>query len=125
MKTKKIILLFLIFIVVLTSACTSNPLGKADIKVNGYTEASSRLQDPTPVTLHISADNVGDADAKEVTVDVNYYSQGKLFCSETVSLGSVKARDHSSKTTLMLCHFPKTVTNENSELKFENLQLKL
>ena len=122
---KKIVLLFLIFIVVLISACTSNPLGKAEIQVDGYTDSYYTLQDPTPVTVHISADNIGDADAKEVTLDVNFYSQGKLFCSDTVSLGSIKSHDHSNKATLISCYFPKDSTQGNTQLKFENLQVKI
>lgn len=77
--------------------------GFPEIHIDGYWPypqgVSSSTESPVPLLVHAEGFNVGDADAREVTVSANrYYGQHEV-CWKTVYLGTLKAGGHVTTDT--------------------------
>lgn len=99
--------------------------GVPEIHIDGYWTypqgISSSTESPVPLLVHADGFNVGDADAREVTVSANLYYGGHEVCWKTVYLGTLKAGGHVTTDTMVSCPLPSNLNNGELSLRFENV----
>ena len=104
-----------------TTTAPGNDLPR--IHVDGYwTWPGTRgTTNPFPLLIHVNGDNVGDADAREVTVAANLYYEGRMVCWNTIYLGTLKAGGHVTKDTMVSCTLPSGLNDQDLLITFENV----
>lgn len=99
--------------------------GVPEISIDGYWTypqgISSSTESPVPLLVHADGFNVGDADAREVTVSANLYYGGHEICWKTVYLGTLKAGGHVTTDTMVSCPLPSNLNNGDLSIRFENV----
>jgi hypothetical protein len=99
--------------------------GYPEIHIDGYWTypqgISSSTENPVPLLVHADGFNVGDADAREVTVSANLYYGGHEICWKTVYLGTLKAGGHVTTDTMVSCPLPSNIRSGELTLRFENV----
>jgi hypothetical protein len=99
--------------------------GVPEIYIDGYWTypqgISSSTSSPVPLLVHADGFNVGDADAREVTVSANLYYGGHEICWKTVYLGTLKAGGHVTTDTMVSCPLPSNLNNGDLSIRFENV----
>jgi hypothetical protein len=102
--------------------------GVPEIHIDGYWTypqgISSSTENPVPLLLHADGFNVGDADAREVTVSANLYYAGHEICWKTVYLGTLKAGGHVTADTMISCPLPSGLNSGGLTIRFENVDVK-
>ena len=93
------------------------------IHIDGFWTYPQRQNtvNPVPLIIHVNGDNVGDAEAREVTVAANLYYEGRMVCWNTVYLGTLEAGGHVSKDTMVSCTLPSGLSDADLVVKFENI----
>lgn len=96
-----------------------------EIHIDGYWTypqgVSSSTAGPVPLIVHTDGFNVGDVDAREVTVSANLYYGGHEICWKTVYLGTLKAGGHVSTDTMVSCPLPSNRNSGDVTIRFENV----
>ncbi len=103
------------------------PYAEPEIHVEGYWEYPQgrvTTENPIPLIVHTEAFNTGAAGAREVSVSANFYYQGRMACWNTLSLGTLAGGGHVSRDSIVSCTLPLPISEENLELKFENIAIK-
>jgi len=103
------------------------PHATPEIYVEGYWEYPQgrvTTENPVPLIVHTEAFNTGAAGAREVSVSANFYYQGRMACWNTLSLGTLAGGGHVSRDSIVSCTLPLPISEENLELKFENIAIK-
>ncbi len=99
--------------------------GVPEIHIDGYWTSlqgvSPSTSGPVPLLVHTEAFNVGDADAREVTVSANLYSGGHGICWKTVYLGTLKAGGHVATDTMITCPLSSNSNTGDLTIRFENV----
>jgi hypothetical protein len=99
--------------------------GYPEIHIDGYWTypqgISSSTENPVPLLVHADGFNVGDADAREVTVSANLYYGGHEICWKTVYLGTLKAGGHVTTDTMVSCPLPSSLKTGDLTIRFENV----
>lgn len=99
--------------------------GVPEIHIDGYWTypegVSSSTSGPVPLIVHTEAFNVGDADAREVTVSADLYYGGHEICWETVYLGTLKSGGHVTTDTMVSCPLPSGTGSGDITIRFENV----
>lgn len=83
--------------------------------------AGSSTAGPVPLIVHTEGFNVGDADAREVTVSANLYYGGHEICWKTVYLGTLKAGGHATTDSMISCPLPSNLNSGDVTIRFENV----
>lgn len=109
-----------------TFTTTRHPAATTDlpqIHIDGYWTypPSAGTGNPVPLLVHVDGFNVGDADAREVTVSGNLYYQGRQICWNTIYLGTLKAGGHVAKDTMVSCTLPSGLNTPDLTIRFENV----
>ena len=98
--------------------------GVPEIHIDGYwtyLQGGSSTESLVPLLVHTESFNVGDADAREVTVSANLYYGGHEICWKTVYLGSLKAGGHVTTDTMLSCPLPSNLNSGDVTIRFENV----
>ncbi len=112
---------------VTTAALVALASTTPELHVDGYWEyPQGRMitENPVPLVVHTEAFNTGSMAAREVTVSANFYYQKRMACWNTLYLGTLAAGGHVSRESLVSCTLPLPISEENLELKFENIAIK-
>lgn len=109
-----------------TYATTTPAVNKKNvpqIHVDGYWTwpQSPGTVNPVPLLVHVESFNVGDADAREVTVSAFLYYEGRDICWDKVYLGTLKAGGHVAKDTMISCNLPSGLNSPDLTIRFENV----
>ena len=95
-----------------------------EIYIDGYWAypqgISGSTASPVPLLVHTEGFNVGDADAREVTVSANLYYVGHEICWKTIYLGTLKAGGHVTTDTMISCPLPSNLNSGDLTIRFEN-----
>jgi len=98
--------------------------GVPEIYIDGYWSypqgISGSTASPVPLLVHTEGFNVGDADAREVTVSANLYYTGHEICWKTVYLGTIRAGGHVTTDTMISCPLPSSLNSGDLIIRFEN-----
>lgn len=103
-----------------------SPDALPEIHVDGYWEyPQGRVTtvNPVPLVIHTEAFNTGSATAPEVTVSANIYNKGRMVCWNTIYLGTLAGGGHVNRDSLVSCTLSLPVSEENLDLKFENIRI--
>ena len=98
--------------------------GYPEIHIDGYwtyLPGESTTERPVPLIVHTEGFNVGDGDAREVTVSANLYYGGRQVCWRSVYLGTLKAGGHIATDTMVSCPLPSAVNRGDVSIRFENI----
>jgi hypothetical protein len=111
-----------------TFATATTPVaqrGFPEVHIEGYWTypqgVGSSTESPVPLLVHADGFNVGDADARVVTVSANLYYGGRQVCWKTVYLGTLKAGGHVTADTLVSCPLPSGLKSGDLTIRFENV----
>jgi hypothetical protein len=93
------------------------------IHVDGYWSwpQAQRVTSPSQVLIHVDAFNVGEADAREVTVGANLYYRGRMVCWNTIYLGTLRSGDHLARDAMVSCTLPSPLDEPDLVVRFENV----
>ena len=97
--------------------------GFPEIHIDGYwtyPQGVRSTESPVPILVHAEGFNVGDADAREVTVSANLYYTGHEICWKTVYLGTIRAGGHVTTDTMISCPLPSSLNSGDLIIRFEN-----
>jgi hypothetical protein len=107
-----------------TAAIPTLHRGVPEIYIDGYWTypqgVSGNTDSPVPLLVHTEGFNVGDADAREVTVSANLYYGGHEICWKTVYLGTLKAGGHVTTDTMVFCPLTSNLNSGDLVIRFEN-----
>lgn len=98
--------------------------GSPEIHIDGYwtyPQGVRSTESPVPILVHAEGFNVGDADAREVTVSAKLYYGGHEICWRTVYLGTLKAGGHVTTDTMVSCPLPPYISSGDLTLRFGNV----
>jgi len=56
-----------------------------------------------------------------VTVSANFYYDGRMICWNTVYLGTLAAGGHVSRDNQFSCTLPSSMSDQDLEVRFENV----
>ena len=112
--------------VTFVTAANPTPLrGIPEIHIDGYWTyprgAGSSTENPFPVLVRANGFNIGDADAREVTVSANLYYHGHEICWKTVYLGTLKAGGHVATDSMVSCPLPSGLNSGDLTIRFGNV----
>jgi hypothetical protein len=98
--------------------------GVPEIHVDGYwtfpPAAGSSTTGTVPVLVHTNGFNVGDADAREVTVSAKLYYGGHAVCWKTIYLGTLSAGGHVATDSMLSCPLPSGFNSGDLTIRFDN-----
>ena len=103
---------------------TTPPDNLPQIRVDGFwthPQGRSSTANPVPLAVHTEAFNIGSLDAREATVSANFYYEGRMVCWNTVYLGTLAAGGHVSRDNLFSCTLPSPMSDQDLEVRFENM----